>query len=139
MANYKPSDEDSHQNHASLEQKINRLSDMVRDMSERREPESFGVDQRANPDSIDPFLTTRNLYYTNADNQDMLTNRVWPKTRMLLAIVSRMYKEKVVNLDQRGKLKDLIIDSDPRLNAPLNDYYLDGNRNNLYRNLISLT
>lgn len=83
-------------------------------------------------------MSYRNIYFANPQNQDLLTNRVWPKTRILLAIVSRMHKEKVIDLDQRGRLKDLILDSDPRLHQALNDYYIDNNRTNLYRNLINL-
>ena len=61
-----------------------------------------------------------------SDPQDFLTQQVWPRTRMLLAIVSRMHKEKILNLDQRGAVKDLILDSDQRLHTILNQYYLDG-------------
>lgn len=64
---------------------------------------------------------------------------MWPKIRMLLAIVSRMHKEKVINLEQRGALKDLIIASDPRLHAVLNDYYIEGDKGNLYKAFVLLS
>lgn len=116
---------------------------MVRDISERRDgpplsANSMGGYERSRMDEMEPFGSSRGMYYSNSMNQDGLTNRVWPKTRMLLAIASRMYKEKVINLEQRGKLKDLILDSDRRLETALNEYYLDSDRNLLYQNLISL-
>ena len=65
----------------------------------------------------------------------MLTNKVWPKERILLAIASRMHKDKIIDLDERGTLKDMILDADPRLHAVLNDYYIDCDQNNLYRSI----
>jgi len=39
-----------------------------------------------------------------------------------------MYKDKWITWEQRGKLKDMILDSDILLHA-LNQYYVDGDRN----------
>lgn len=151
--------EDSSRKYEGYNDEINKLSNMVKDLSEgvnndsndrRLGPTTSGnslanlynlgaPESRSRLETIEPFLTYKNSYFSNPQTQDLLTNRVWPKTRILLAIVSNMHKEKAINLDQRGKLKDLILDSDPRLHAALNEYYIDGNRNLLYRNLIRLT
>jgi hypothetical protein len=45
----------------------------------------------------------------------VLTTHVWPKSRMLFAIVSKMSKEGMLNEQQRGVLKDLILDYDQRV------------------------
>ena len=42
----------------------------------------------------------------------LLTTHVWPKSRMLFAIVSKMSKEGMLNEQQRGVLKDMILDYD---------------------------
>lgn len=47
--------------------------------------------------------------------QGILTTHVWPKSRMLFAVVSKMSKEGVLNAKQRGVLKDLILEYDSRL------------------------
>ena len=49
----------------------------------------------------------------------MLTTQVWPKSRMLFAVVSKMSKEGLLSEQQRGTLKDLILDYDQRLLACL--------------------
>lgn len=51
-----------------------------------------------------------------------LTTHVWPKSRMLFAIVSKMSKEGVVNEKQRGILKDLILEHDARMLGCLANY-----------------
>lgn len=63
---------------------------------------------------------------------ELLTTHVWPRSRMLLSIVSRMYKESTINQDQRTKLKDLIIDEDMKLIQCLQTYEMDGDRRQLY-------
>eukprot|EP01017_Pseudomicrothorax_dubius_P005528 TRINITY_DN11418_c0_g1_i7.p1 TRINITY_DN11418_c0_g1~~TRINITY_DN11418_c0_g1_i7.p1 ORF type:complete len:238 (+),score=47.80 TRINITY_DN11418_c0_g1_i7:285-998(+) len=40
------------------------------------------------------------------DTSEFLTNTVWPKSRMLFAIISKMSKEGLLNQDQKGMLKD---------------------------------
>jgi len=42
----------------------------------------------------------------------MITAQVWPKSRMLLAVVSKMAKEGALDAAQRGALKDLILEYD---------------------------
>jgi hypothetical protein len=49
---------------------------------------------------------------SNGHVQGMLTTHVWPKSRMLFAVVSKMSKEGVLNNKQRGILKDLILEYD---------------------------
>ena len=67
-----------------------------------------------------------------------LTTHVWPKSRMLFAIVSKMSKEGVVNEKQRGILKDLILEHDSRMLSCLATYEAQGDRDNLYRNFIDI-
>lgn len=61
-----------------------------------------------------------------------LTTHVWPKSRMLFAVVSKMSKEGALNSKQRGVLKDLILESDSRLLQMLQEYESGGNRDKLY-------
>eukprot|EP00347_Sterkiella_histriomuscorum_P022525 403338163 len=68
----------------------------------------------------------------------LLTTHVWPKSRMLFAIVSKMSKEGFLNEQQRGILKDLILDYDSRLQTSLQDYEISGDRDKLYYNLINV-
>ena len=71
---------------------------------------------------------------------------------MLLAIVSKMSKEGLLNAQQKGNkewkflshqikkgvLKDLIIEDDPRIMQCLKQYEVDGNRKSLYKNCLHL-
>lgn len=66
----------------------------------------------------------------------MLTGQVWPKSRMLFAIVSKMSKEGVLDQKQRGALKELILDYDSRLLACLKEYDRVGNKDQLYQGLL---
>jgi hypothetical protein len=63
----------------------------------------------------------------------MLTGQVWPKSRMLFAIVSKMSKEGVLNNKQRGVLKELILDYDTRLIQCLKEYDRSGNKDYMYQ------
>ena len=69
---------------------------------------------------------------------ELLTYHVWPKSRMLLAIVSRMLKEGLLNPQQKGKLKDLILDEDAKMLQCLQQYEMDGNRKLLYSTFLKL-
>ena len=69
---------------------------------------------------------------------ELLTYHVWPKSRMLLAIVSRMLKEGLLNTQQKGKLKDLILDEDTKMLQCLQQYEMDGNRKLLYSTFLKL-
>lgn len=53
--------------------------------------------------------------YRSANHGGVLTTHVWPKSRMLFAVVSKMSKEGLLNENQRGVLKDMILDYDARL------------------------
>ena len=69
---------------------------------------------------------------------ELLTYHVWPKSRMLLAIVSRMLKEGLLSSHQKGKLKDLILEEDARMLQCLQQYEMDGNRRLLYSSFLKL-
>lgn len=56
------------------------------------------------------FRPTSAGYWAAA--QGMLTTQVWPKSRMLFAVVSKMQKEGLLTEAQRGVLKDMILDYD---------------------------
>jgi hypothetical protein len=71
-------------------------------------------------------------------NSELLTYHVWPKSRMLLAIVSRMLKEGLLTPEQKGKLKDLILDGDGKMMQALQQYEMDGNRRLLYSVFLKL-
>ena len=64
--------------------------------------------------------------------QNTLTTHVWPKSRMLFAIVSKMNKEGDIDELQRGILKDLILEGDQRILNCLDQYEADGQRDKLY-------
>ena len=68
----------------------------------------------------------------------MLTTQVWPKSRMLFAVVSKMSKEGLLTETQRGVLKDLILDYDQRLLACLQEYETGGDREKLYYNFLQV-
>ena len=51
---------------------------------------------------------------------------------MLFAIVSKMNKEGDIDELQRGILKDLILEHDPRILNCLDQYEADGQRDKLY-------
>jgi len=72
------------------------------------------------------------------EKSEGLTGHVWPKSRMLLAIVSKMAKEGIINHQQRGLLKDLIIETDSRIINCLRQYELDGDRKKLYKDCLNL-
>lgn len=57
---------------------------------------------------------------------------------MLFAIVSKMCKEGFLNEQQRGVLKDMILDYDQRLLSCLQEYEIGGDRDKLYYNLIHI-
>lgn len=57
---------------------------------------------------------------------------------MLLSIVSKMSKEGRLSKADRGKLKDLILDSNPKLLQILHEYETSGNQQKLYSDFIKL-
>lgn len=64
-----------------------------------------------------------------------LTTHVWPKSRMLFSIVSKMSKEGALSDYQRGVLKDLILEYDQRLINCLTLYEQEGDRERLYASM----
>ena len=73
-----------------------------------------------------------------SSSQQNLTTHVWPKSRMLFAIVSKMYVQGVVSEAERGILKDLILEHDGRLLSCLASYEAEGNRERLYQCFIDI-
>ena len=63
---------------------------------------------------------------------------MWPKSRMLFAVVSKMSKEGVLNNRQRGILKDMILEYDSRLVACLQEYDRVGNKDRLYYQFLQI-
>jgi hypothetical protein len=68
-----------------------------------------------------------------------LTKYVWPKSRTLLSIISKMFIENYINEKQRGTLKELIMDHDERLLQILHDYEISGNCKKLYDDIKDLS
>ena len=65
---------------------------------------------------------------------DNLTMHVWPKSRMLFAIVSNMTKKGMLtSAEQGGVLKDLILEEDQRLLDLYAQYEAQGDRQKLYQ------
>lgn len=57
---------------------------------------------------------------------------------MLFAVVSKMQKEGLLNVRQRGVLKDLILDYDSRLIACLSEYDRNGNKDKMYYSFLQV-
>jgi len=57
---------------------------------------------------------------------------------MLFAVVSKMSKEGVLNNNQRGILKDMILEYDSRLVSCLQEYDRVGNKDRLYRKFLQI-
>ncbi len=68
-----------------------------------------------------------------------LTSLVWPKSRTLLSIISKMYSEKYINAEQRSILKEMIIDRDSTLIKYLNEYEITGDSLKMYQKIIDLS
>ncbi len=68
--------------------------------------------QAYRPSSASVIRPSSSSYRATSAAQGMLTTQVWPKSRMLFAVVSKMSKEGLLNEAQRGVLKDLILDYD---------------------------
>ena len=74
-------------------------------------------------------------YDGRTSHSNTLTTHVWPKSRMLFAIVSKMSKEGDIDEIQRGVLKDLILENDNRIMTCLANYEADGQRDRLYSSM----
>ena len=57
---------------------------------------------------------------------------------MLFAVVSKMSKEGVLNNNQRGILKDMILEYDSRLVSCLQEYDRVGNKDRLYYQFLQI-
>jgi hypothetical protein len=67
-----------------------------------------------------------------------LTNKVWPKSRTFLSIISKMFNDNYINENQRGLLKEMIMDQNQYLDNILDEYEIDADSNKLYENIIAL-
>ena len=89
---------------------------------------------------------TTSTFVTNSKNDRVnLTNEVWvnnlliqPKSRTLLSIASKMYKENLITSKQKGILKELILDDNKNLGMFLSLYEMNNNYKILYDNIIKL-
>ena len=94
---------------------------------------------------------SHNMYSNNHNNlgkmaEKSLTQQVWvnffckfkPKSKMLLSIASKMFRENLISLDQRGVLKELILDQDQNLSQFLNIYESSRNYTSLCENICKL-
>lgn len=75
--------------------------------------------------------------YTGNPNMT-LTNKVWPKSRTFLSIISKMFNENYINEHQRGILKEMIMDRNQALNNILEEYEIDADSKKLYESIIQL-
>lgn len=144
-----PRDNIEHQHNIAVNMKINELQLKINDLQKELTVIKAECNFNEDPFNDDKeslsvaVLDRRNEFIGSVENlfeerTDFLTGHVWPKSRMLLAIVSKMSKEKLLNPSQRGILKDLIIENDPRILQCLRQYELDGDRKNLYKNYLNL-
>lgn len=67
-----------------------------------------------------------------------LTNKVWPKSRTFLSIISKMFNDNYIDENQRGLLKEMIMDQNQYLDNILDEYEIDADSNKLYENIIAL-
>lgn len=79
-----------------------------------------------------------NLPNANLNPNTSLTNKVWPKSRTFLSIVSKMFNDKYINEYQRGLLKEMIMDQNQDLDNILDEYEMDADSKKLYENIIAL-
>ena len=91
---------------------------------------------REKPKEIE--FITNNCVNNHRANRN-LTNNVWPRSKTLLSIVSKMFLEYYINEEQRGLLKELIMDYDDKLMQILNEYEISGDCIRLYECIINLT
>jgi hypothetical protein len=77
-------------------------------------------------------------FLNNQKSNLSLTKFVWPKSRTLLSIISKMYAESYINAEQRGVLKELIMDYDKNILSILAEYEVNGNSYEMYQSIINL-
>ena len=71
---------------------------------------------------------------TDTPKEQSLTTHVWPKSRMLFAIVSNMAKNgHISSTDEQGVLKDLILEEDEGLMKCYSEYESLGDKERLYK------
>lgn len=114
-----------------LEESMSEASDLVNDLRLRMQVLEDKL--RTTPVRVRPEASER-----TDSRSELLTNHVWPKSRMLLVIVSRLFKEGMLNHQQRGQLKELILEEDLSLLQCLQQYEADGDRRQLYSSFLKL-
>jgi len=77
-------------------------------------------------------------YIGNGNSNLNLTNKVWPKSRTFLSIISKMFNDNYIDEYQRGILKEMIMDHNQALNNILEEYEIDADSKNLYESIIQL-
>lgn len=109
------------------------------DLSEKNNPNKIN---RINKNYFVKEYSEDNLmnskYLKGENPNSSLTNKVWPKSRTFLSIVSKMFNENYINDYQRGLLKEMIMDQNQDLDYILDEYEIDGDSNKLYQNIIAL-
>lgn len=97
------------------------------------------VDNLFPPQSESANMQQQNEFRPHSTrSQGRLTGQVWPKSRMLFAVVSKMSKEGLLSQNQRGILKDLILDYDSELISHLSEYDRLGDKEKLYNGFLEV-
>jgi len=135
---------------------INKIENMnVNSLSTQEKTRSVDGFSFYNQNPNNNYLNHQNAYSDNGDGRERshskssifqkiennklnLTNQVWPKTRTLLSITSKMFREKMISHEQRGILKELVLDQNPNLYGYLSVYESNNNYKLLYENIIKL-
>eukprot|EP00743_Colponemidia_sp_Colp-15_P006566 GILK01007074.1.p1 GENE.GILK01007074.1~~GILK01007074.1.p1 ORF type:complete len:395 (-),score=45.81 GILK01007074.1:158-1309(-) len=114
------------------------LTQCVRSIQEQVDKLSLSVSKLEQAELTSEY-TAPNPRDTDLRFQDVseghLTKDVWPTSRLLLAVVSRMFKEGLLDTTQRGHLKELILERDSRVLQCLREYEADGDRTKLFSTL----
>jgi len=109
--------------------------------------ENFANSSRKNTSNSKKSQQMGSGYFNNNKDYDEdyagnpnlnLTNKVWPKSRTFLSIVSKMFNENYINEHQRGILKEMIMDHNQVLNKILEEYEMDADSQKLYESIIQL-
>ena len=93
-------------------------------------------DSTISPRFINEFSNTTGNSEFNQKMNINLTSCVWPKSRTLLSIISKMYLERYINSQQRSTLKEMVIDRDTSLTKHLNEYEVTGDSLKMYQKII---
>lgn len=70
--------------------------------------------------------------------ESSLTTSVWPHPKLFLNIIRKMYKQGLINFEQKGELKERILAGDQGLEEILVEYEKTGEREALYTRIQAL-